>query len=67
MFIMHMPLTFRCGDSAQVNINAEPAKLTWRDDALIINDTDARKILQSHIDGNLRCFVCADAKVEATQ
>ena len=65
MFIMHMPLSFKVGDSANVRINKEPTRLTWRDEhTLVIGDNDARRIVTSQIDGDLRCVICGDADGE---
>jgi hypothetical protein len=62
MFVMHMPLSFKIGDTANVNINREPTTLTWRDvSTLVIGSDDARRIVQSGDDDGLRCFVCTDA------
>jgi hypothetical protein len=62
MFIMHMPENFKIGDSADCRINNEPTRLTWRDEkTLVIGDNDARTIVTTHIENNLRCFVCGDA------
>ena len=66
MFVMHMPLDFKVGDTADVRINSEPARLTWRDEhTLVIGDNDVRRIVTTQIDGNLRCFFCGDADGEA--
>jgi hypothetical protein len=62
MFIMHMPESFKLGDTAACRINGEPAQLTWRGpDTLIIGGNDARHIVKTHVEDGLRCFVCSDA------
>jgi hypothetical protein len=68
MFVMHMPESFKIGDSADCNISGEPARLTWRDkDTLVIGNDDARTILSSHVENGLRCFFCSDRGVPADQ
>jgi hypothetical protein len=68
MFVMHMPESFKIGDSADCNINGEPVRLTWRDkNTLVIGDDDARAILTSHVENGLRCFFCGDRGVPADQ
>src|SRR5262245_29029347 len=65
MFIMHMPLSFKVGERALVKINDESTLLHWRDEhTLVIGDNDARRIVRSQIDGDLRCFICGDADGE---
>jgi hypothetical protein len=62
MFTIYMPVTFKVGDTANVRINQEPQRLTWRDaDTLVIEPGDARKIVDRWTDGELITFVCADA------
>jgi hypothetical protein len=62
MFIMHMPKSFKVGDTEACRINGEPAQLTWRSaDTLVIGDNDARLIVQTHVEDGLRCFICGDA------
>jgi hypothetical protein len=63
MFILHMPESFKVGDTEACRINGEPAQLTWRSpDTLVIGATDARHILKTHVEDGLRCFICADAE-----
>jgi hypothetical protein len=65
MFMMHMPLDFKVGQRALVKINGESTLLRWRDEhTLVIGDNDARCIVTTQIDGNLRCFICGDADGE---
>jgi len=65
MFIVHMPLDFKVGDSADVRINKKPTRLTWCDEhTLVIDDNDARRIVTMQIQGDLRCFICGDADGE---
>ena len=62
MFIMHMPESFKIGDTADCRINGEPTQLTWRSpDTLVIGNTDARHIVKTHVEDGLRCFICGDA------
>ena len=62
MFMIHMPASFQIGDTADVRINQEPKRLTWRSaDTLVIEPGDERKIHQSFEAGDLLCFVCGDA------
>jgi hypothetical protein len=62
MLIMHMPETFKIGDTAACRINGEPAQLTWRSaDTLVIGADDARYIVRTHLEDGLRCFICGDA------
>ena len=50
------------GDTYNCRINGEPARITWKDDAtLVIEPDDARVILRTRIDGNLRVFMCGHA------
>jgi len=70
MFIMCMAATFSLGDRATVKINGAPATLYWRDEhTLVINDTDARRIVmleRGGLDGAgqpVQTFTCADAEV----
>jgi hypothetical protein len=68
MFMMHMPENFKIGDSADCNINGEPARLTWRDkDTLVIGEDDARAILTTLVENGLRYFFCSDRGVPAHQ
>jgi hypothetical protein len=62
MFIMHMPESFKVGDTAACRINGEPAQLTWLSpDTLIIGAADFRQIVKTHVENGLRCFICGDA------
>jgi hypothetical protein len=62
MFIMHMPESFKIGDTAACCINGEPAQLTWLSpDILVIGDNDVRHIVKTHVENGLRCFICGDA------
>jgi hypothetical protein len=62
MFIMHMPESFKVGDTAACRINDEPAQLTWRShDTLIIGDDDARRVVATQVQDGLCCFICGDA------
>ena len=62
MFIIHLPKSFKIGDTVDCRINREPARVTWRDkDILVIGDNDVRKIITSNDEGGLLCFICGDA------
>ncbi len=62
MFIVHMPKTFRIGDTAGVLINAKPARITWRDaNTLVIEPDDARTIVAREEDNEMACFMCGNA------
>ena len=62
MFVMHMPETFKVGDTAACRINGEPAQLTWRSpNTLVIGADDARHIVKTHVENGLRSFFCGDA------
>ena len=62
MFHITTPKTFKIGDTQDCRINAEPPKITWRNaSTLVIEPNDARTILHTQIDGDLRVFMCGDA------
>jgi hypothetical protein len=62
MFMIHMPLDFRIGETRDCRINAGPARVTWRDEStLVIEPGDARQIFHTETDSGLRCFMCGDA------
>jgi sortase (surface protein transpeptidase) len=62
MFMMQVPKTMKVGDTVDCRINQEPARLTWTDaETLTIEPNDARKILSTRIDGEMRVFTCAHA------
>lgn len=62
MFSIHMPLTFKIGDTASIRLNAEKQKVTWRDeDHLVIEPNDVRKIQKMYATSELRLFLCDDA------
>lgn len=61
MFIIHMPKTFKVGDTADCRINKQPQRITWRDEnTLVIEPDDARKIITRVTEGDLTCFMCGD-------
>jgi hypothetical protein len=63
MFSIHMPLTFKIGDTVSIRINAERRKITWRDqNHLVIEPDDVRKIQKMHATSDLRLFLCDDAE-----
>jgi hypothetical protein len=46
MFMIHMPKSFKVGDTADCRINKIPQRLTWRDeDTIVIEPDDARTIV----------------------
>jgi hypothetical protein len=62
MFIIHMPKTFKVGDSAACRINAAPARVKWRDaKTLVIEPDDARAIISIQSDDELQVFFCGDS------
>jgi hypothetical protein len=62
MFMMQLANTVRIGDTADVTINAKPARVTWRDsETLVIEPDDARHIVRVLEEPDLRTFICADA------
>ena len=68
MFIIHMPLDFKVGDSADCRINGEPKRVTYRDaNTLVIGKNDARAIITTEVDGALRAFFCGHAGKSAEQ
>jgi len=45
--------------------SARKLRLTWRDEhTLVIGENDARRIVTTQIQGDLRCFICGDADGE---
>jgi hypothetical protein len=63
MFVICLPKTFKIGDTAEVRINLEPARVTYRDkDTLVIEPEDARAILMvsTNPGADLVNFACAD-------
>jgi hypothetical protein len=67
MFMMTMPKTFKVGDNADCRINAEPARITWRDPhILVIEPDDARTIMAVDRESDLITFFCGDAGCTAT-
>ena len=61
MLMLHMPKSFKVGDTEPCRINKEPTTVTWRaDDHLVLGGTDARKIVSVAPDGDLVMFVCGD-------
>jgi hypothetical protein len=62
MFYINTPKTLKIGETHDCRINGEPAKITWRDaTTLVIEPGDARVILHTRIDGELRVFMCGDS------
>jgi hypothetical protein len=62
MFYIDTPKTLKIGETHNCRINDEPAKITWRDaTTLVIEPDDARVILHTRIDGDLRIFMCGHA------
>jgi hypothetical protein len=61
MFVMHMPTSFKIGDTAACRINSKPAQLTWRDQhTLVIGDNNARRIVKTSVEYDMRVFFCDD-------
>jgi hypothetical protein len=62
MFMMKLANTVHIGDTAEVTINAKPARVTWRDaQTLVIEPGDARRIVHIQEDSDMRTFTCSDA------
>src|SRR3954465_714668 len=40
MFMIHMPLSFKVGDTAECRINMKPRRLTWRDNKHLVIEAD---------------------------
>jgi hypothetical protein len=61
MFMIHLPIAVGVGDTADVRINGEPARVTWRDEeTLVIEPDDARSILRIMTG----CRQCAHIRVQ---
>lgn len=61
MFFIHMPKTFKVGDTADTKINGQRKQVTWRDrDTLVIEPGDVRHIQIVDSGGSLNTFGCAD-------
>jgi hypothetical protein len=62
MFAIHLSNNVGIGDTVDCRINAEPARVTWRDaQTLVIEPGDARRILRIAAEGDLNLFICTDA------
>ena len=62
MFMLSLPKSAKIGDTVDCRINAEPKKVTWKDEhTLVIEPGDARRILIASAEGDLICFMCGDA------
>jgi hypothetical protein len=62
MFMIHLPPHVRIGDTADVRINKQPARVTWRDaQTLVVEPGDARRIVQILKEPDMNTFICADA------
>jgi hypothetical protein len=62
MFMIHMPKTFKVGDTADCRINGDPQRVTWRDkNTLVIEPDDVRTIVTSVIEDDLIGFICGDS------
>jgi hypothetical protein len=67
MFIMHLPSSFKIGETADVTINGRTQRLTWTDvHTLTIEPNDRRRILTKEDDGELITFVCSDSEKDTT-
>jgi hypothetical protein len=66
MFVIHMPRTFKVGDTMDCRINGESQCVTWRDETtLVIEPDDARAILMLATERDLLCFMCGDQSENA--
>ena len=62
MFILHVPKFHKVGDTMDCHVNGDPVRVTWRDEkTLRIEPDDVRPIIRQQLDGDLICFICADA------
>jgi hypothetical protein len=62
MFFISLPATVKVGDTADVKINGEPRKVTYRDaKTMVVEPDDARCIVDVQRCGELNSFVCSDA------
>ena len=67
MFMIHLPRSMQIGDTEDCIVNGKPKKVTWRDEStLVIEPGDARRILMAAPEGDLTCFMCADADGSGT-
>jgi hypothetical protein len=68
MFIIHLPRSFKLGDTVDCRINSKPRRITWRDNrTLVIEPNDCRPIVAQQDDGgDLICFVCGNAGESAS-
>jgi hypothetical protein len=65
MFIISLPISTKIGDTVDVKINGEPARVCWRDDkTLTIEPHDHRAIYSTITDGDLTRFICGNGKDE---
>jgi hypothetical protein len=61
MFIIHLPTSVHLGDTVDVQINGEPARVTYRNtQTLVIEPDDARHIVAIKREPDLNTFICAD-------
>jgi hypothetical protein len=62
MFLMHLPASVQIGDTVDVRINSEPARVTWRDaQTLVIEPNDVRRVVRMREEPGMTTFICADA------
>jgi hypothetical protein len=62
MFTIDLANHVHIGDTTDVRINGEPARLTYRDrETLVIEPDDVRRILLIRQDSKMTHFVCSDA------
>jgi hypothetical protein len=61
MFMISLPADVKVGDTVACKINGDPALVRWRDqETLVIQPGDARAILHTELDRNMRDFCCGD-------
>jgi hypothetical protein len=63
LFVVWMPESFNVGDTADVKINGESKRKTWRgDDCLVVGPDDVHKMVSAALMWRgLRQFLCTDA------
>jgi crossover junction endodeoxyribonuclease RuvC len=65
MLFLNLPVSTQIGDTVEVTINGDVAKVTLRDaGTLVIEPDDHRKIYEVLQSGNLLNFICGNAKDE---
>jgi hypothetical protein len=62
VLIIPMPTSFKVGDTADVRINGEPQRITYRNTAImVIEPDDVRPIQARHRSGDENMFYCGES------